>query len=109
MDAMVDISPSILYDEHGRRRSDADVRAEVGHIWLRIARMQEAVAQLPRTEPPSCPPVAFVSYKWGTMSEDAWAHDLARFIESIGWTVMLDAHRDPVEALSVEEFVVRMS
>jgi Flp pilus assembly protein TadD len=53
--------------------------------------------------------VAFVSYKWGTPSEDAWAHDLAGFLGSIGWTIMLDAHRDPVEALSVEEFVVRMS
>jgi tetratricopeptide (TPR) repeat protein len=103
------VSREILYDADGRRRDDADVLKEVGHIGLRIARLQDAAARLPRGEPPSCPPTAFVSYKWGTPFEDRWTKELAEFLRTIGWTVMLDAQRDVAEAPTVEDFVVRIA
>jgi Flp pilus assembly protein TadD len=106
---MSGISRAILYDEQGHRRDDADVLKEVGHIGLRLARLQDAEARLPPGEPPSCPPTAFLSYKWGTPFEDRWTADLAAFLRTIGWTVMLDAQRDVAEAPTVEDFVARIA
>jgi tetratricopeptide (TPR) repeat protein len=99
------VSREILYDDRGHRRDDADVLKEVGHIGLRVARLQDAEARLPPGEPPSCPPTAFISYKWGTPFEDRWTAELAAFLRTIGWTVMLDAQRDVAEAPTVEDFV----
>ena len=48
---MPPISRAILYDERGRRRDDADVVREVGHIGLRLARLQDAEARLAPGEP----------------------------------------------------------
>jgi tetratricopeptide (TPR) repeat protein len=106
---MPPISRAILYDEAGRRRDDAEVVKEIGHIGLRLARLQDAEARLPPGEPPSCPPAAFVSYKWGTPYEDGWTRALAEFLRSLGWTVLLDAQRDFAETPSVEDFVVRIA
>ena len=106
---MPPISRAILYDGQGRRRDDADVVKEVGHIGLRLARLQDAEARLAPGEPPSCPPAAFISYKWGTPFEDRWTHALAELLRSLGWTVMLDAQRDLAETPTVEDFVVRIA
>jgi Flp pilus assembly protein TadD len=99
-----------LYRIDGSRRPDAEVLAESGNIGLRLALLDDAMHFRASSAEADLlyPPALFLSYKWGSVVEDAWVRDLAERLTRRGWDVVFDRQRDETVDRTVEAFVSRL-
>ena len=104
------IDRQAVYREDGTRKSENELRQELGPIGSRLALLDDAayrrVTSL-QTEV-NYPPQLFLSYKWGEDAENAWVHRVADKLRRNGWEVICDASRDKEVDRTVEEFVSRL-
>lgn len=99
-----------LYRTDGSRRPDEEVLKECGNIGLRLALLDDAMHGRASSIEPDLqyPPRLFLSYKWGSETENAWVAQLAQRLTRHGWDVVFDQLRDETVDRSVEEFVSRL-
>jgi tetratricopeptide (TPR) repeat protein len=99
-----------LYRADGSRRPDAEVLEECGNIGLRLALLDDAMHRRANSTDSASryPPRLFLSYKWGSDSENAWVAQLAQRLAERGWDVVFDQYRDETADRSVEDFVSRL-
>lgn len=83
---------------------------ESGNIGLRVALLDDAMHRRGASVEPDSwyPPQLFLSYKWGTETENAWVAQLARRLTKHGWDVVFDQLRDETADREVEDFVSRL-
>jgi hypothetical protein len=84
-----------LYRADGSRRPDAEVLEECGNIGLRLALLDDAMHRRANSTDSASryPPRLFLSYKWGSDSENAWVAQLAQRLAERGWDVVTGIHQ----------------
>src|SRR5262249_42322414 len=99
-----------LYRADGSRRPDAEVLEESSNIGLRFALLDDAMNRRAASADPDLqyPLRLFLSYKWGSETENAWVAQLPQRLTKHGWDVVFDQPRDETADRSVEEFVSRL-
>jgi tetratricopeptide (TPR) repeat protein len=98
----------VLRRPDGSPRSPAEAAKFVGWRTVWVAQLNEALAARLSGPPPlSFPPGIFISYRWGSDADNAWAMDLARDLKARGYPVTFD--RDEPKDLDVPRMVSKVA
>jgi tetratricopeptide (TPR) repeat protein len=90
----------ILHRPDGSPRPPADAARQVGWRAVWVAQLAEALRERLAAPPPlSFPPGVFISYRWGSSEENAWAARLAGTLRDRGYPVVFDRDESPEQAV----------
>ncbi len=91
---VITIDGALLRRPDGSRRAPAEAAKFVGWRSVWMAQLNVALRDRLAGPPPlSFPPGVFVSYRWGTATENEWTADLASRIKARGYPVIFDREK----------------
>jgi tetratricopeptide (TPR) repeat protein len=81
----------LLTCDDGSTRTREEAIAELGHVIVRQAELNDAVREhLEKPMPLTAPRRIFLSYKWGSAEDNQWVADFAADLRSLGNVVVFD-------------------